>query len=47
MSFPIRARSLSALLLPAVLALTACQAPALDEQDSACLLYTSPSPRDS
>jgi hypothetical protein len=35
MSFPIRARSLSALLLPAVLALTACQAPALDEQDSA------------
>ncbi|WP_251275813.1 hypothetical protein, partial [Enterobacter hormaechei] len=26
---------LSALLLPAVLALTACQAPALDEQDSA------------
>ncbi|PSD25398.1 Elastase inhibitor AFLEI Flags: Precursor, partial [Stenotrophomonas maltophilia] len=26
MSFPIRARSLSALLLPAVLALTACQA---------------------
>lgn len=35
MSFPIRARSLSALLLPAVLALTACQAPSLDEQDSA------------
>lgn len=35
MSFPIRARSLSVLLLPAVLALTACQAPALDEQDSA------------
>jgi len=35
MSFQIRARSLSALLLPAVLALSACQAPALDEQDSA------------
>ncbi|AWH23706.1 I78 family peptidase inhibitor [Stenotrophomonas sp. YAU14D1_LEIMI4_1] len=35
MSFPIRARSLSALLLPAVLALTACQAPSMDEQDAA------------
>ncbi len=35
MSFQIRARSLSALLLPAVLALSACQAPALDEQDAA------------
>ncbi|WP_440138115.1 I78 family peptidase inhibitor [Stenotrophomonas maltophilia] len=34
-SFPISARSLSALLLPAVLALSACQAPSLDEQDAA------------
>ncbi|WMJ71159.1 I78 family peptidase inhibitor [Stenotrophomonas sp. 24(2023)] len=35
MSTPIRARFLTALMLPAVLALSACGAPPLDEQDAA------------
>ncbi|KAF1013324.1 MAG: hypothetical protein GAK31_03473 [Stenotrophomonas maltophilia] len=35
MSSPIRARFLTLLLLPAVLALSACQSPQMDEQDAA------------